>query len=176
MLLLHWPNWFEIQEVKGHAESWVDRFKDFLASNACPTFVKAQVSKPKHYAEHLQEPVFEDNVEDDAVEEPDWVDVYTGQNQRYEGVEKGFEYDDGGEQYDWSSITINLPEGKDPKKWLEDTIKQAEEHETVGLEFPDVSPLTLNDNQRALVILVLHTLYKFVANEHDYRPLRLVVS
>ena len=178
MLLLHWPNWFEIQEVKGEAESWINRFKDFLATNEFPTFVRAQVSKAQHYAEHPQEPAFKDNVDDDAVEEeqPDWVDVYAGQNQRYEGVEKDFDYDDGGEQYDWSSISINLPDGKDPKKWLEDTIKQAEEQETVGLELPDVSPLTLNDNQRALVILVLHTLYKFVEDELDYRPLRLVVS
>lgn len=136
MFLLHWPNWFEIQEVKGEAESWIGHFKDFLATNQCPTFVKAQVSKAQHYAEHPQEPVFEDNVDDDAVEEeqPDWVDVYAGQNQRYEGVEKDFDYDDGGEQYDWSSISISLPEGKDPKKWLEDTIKQAEEQETGGLE------------------------------------------
>jgi len=36
--------------------------------------------------------------------------------------------------------------------------------------------MSLNDNQRALVILVLHTLYKYVENELDYRPLRLVVS
>ena len=71
---------------------------------------------------------------------------------------------------------INLPEGKDPKTWLADTTKQAEEHETMELELPDVSPLSLNDNQRALVILVLHTLYKFVENELDYHPLRLVVS
>ena len=42
-------------------------------------------------------------------------DVYAGQNQRYEDVEKDFDYDDGGEQCDWSSISINLPEGKDPK-------------------------------------------------------------
>ena len=179
MLLLHWPNWFEIQEVKGDAASWIDRFKDFVATSECPTFVKAQVSKAKHYAEHLREAVFEDDVDDDAVEQqqqPDWVDVYAGQNQRYEGVEKDFDYDDGGEQYDWSCVSINLPEGKDPKKWLEDTIKQAEEEETVDLELPDVSPLTLNDNQRALVILVLYTLYKYVENELDYRPLRLVVS
>ena len=39
-----------------------------------------------------------------------------------------------------------------------------------------MSPLSLNDNQRALVILLLQTLYKFVENELDYRPLRLVVS
>ena len=45
MLLLHWPSWFDIQEVKGDAESWIDRFKDFFASDDCPTFVKAQVAK-----------------------------------------------------------------------------------------------------------------------------------
>lgn len=98
--------------------------------------MKAQVSKAKDYAEHLQEPIFEDNVDDDAVEgqQPDCVAVYVGQNQRYEGVKKDFDYDDGGEQYDWSSISINLPKGKDPRKWLEDTIKQAAEEESVGLE------------------------------------------
>ena len=103
--------------------------------------MKAQVSKAKDYAEHLQEPIFEDNADDDAVEEgqqPDWVDVYVGQNQRYAGVKKDFDYDDGEEQYDWSSISINLPEGKDQRKWLEDTIKLAEEEESVGLELPPI--------------------------------------
>ena len=167
MLLLHWPNWFNIQEVKGDAESWIDRFKDFVVTDECPLFVKAQVSKAQRYAEHPQEPVFEDDVDDnadEAEEQPDWVDVYAGQNQRYEGVEKDFDYDDGGEQYDWSSTSINLPEGKDPKKWLEETIKQDEEQETenVDLELPDVSPLSLNDNQRAIVSLVLQTLYNLI--------------
>ena len=103
MLLLHRPNWFEVQEVKGDAESWIDCFKEFLVTNECPTFVKAQVSKAMHYVEHPQEPVFEDNLDNDAVEEeqqPDWVDVYAGQNQRYAGVEKDFDCNDGGEQYD----------------------------------------------------------------------------
>ena len=30
--------------------------------------------------------------------------------------------------------------------------------------------------RKLIVILVLHTLYSFVENELDYRPLRLVVS
>ena len=42
MLMLQWRSWFDIQEVKGDAESWIDRFKDFFASDDCPTFVKAQ--------------------------------------------------------------------------------------------------------------------------------------
>jgi len=68
MLLLRWPNWFDIQEGKGAAKSWTDRFKDFVGTNECPTFVKAQVCKAQRQAKHAQEPVFEDSVDDDAVE------------------------------------------------------------------------------------------------------------
>ena len=75
-----------------------------------------------------------------------------------------------------SSISINLPEGKDQEKWPEDTIKQAEEQETGGSELTDVSLSTLKDNHRALVILVLHTLYTFFENELNYHPLQLLVS
>ena len=181
MLLLHWPNWFNIQKVKGDAESWIERFTDFISSNECPGFVKAQDAKAQRYAEHPQEQVFVEDEDDDAVEaeeQPDWVDVYAGQNKRYEGVEKDLDYDDGGEQYDWNSTCIVLPEGKDPKKWLEEMIKEDEERETetVGLELPQVSPFSLNENQRAIVSLVLYTLYNFVENRPDYHPLRLVVS
>ena len=129
MLLLHWRSCFDIQEVKGDAESWIDRFKDFLASDDCPAFVKAQVAKARRYADHPQEPVFEEVEEDDAVEaeeQPDWVDVYAGQNQIYEGVERDFDYDDGGEDYDW----IILPEGKDPTKGLQESIKADDEQES----------------------------------------------
>ena len=181
MLLLHWPNWFDIQEVKGDAESWIDQFRDFVSTSDCPAFVKAQVSKAQRYADHPQEPVFEEDEGDDAVEaeeQLDWVDVYAGQNQRYEGIEKDFDYDDGGDDYDWSSPSIILPEGKDPKRWLQESIKENEEQETetVDLELPQVSPLSLNENQRAIVSLVLYTLYNFVENPQDYHPLRLVVS
>ena len=51
------------------------------------------------------------------------MDVYAGQNQIYEGVERDFDYDDGGEDYDWSSTRIILPKGKDPTKWLQESIK-----------------------------------------------------
>ena len=126
--------------------------------------MKAQVSKAQRYAEHPQEVVFEEDEDDDAVEaeeQPDWVDVYAGQNQRYEGVEKDFDYDDGGDEYDWNSTCIILPEGRDPKKWLQERIREDEEHEAEpgDLELPQVSLLSLNENQRAIVSLVLHTLY-----------------
>ena len=159
MLLLHWPSWFDIQEVKGDAESWIDRFKDFFASDDCPTFVKAQVAKARRFADHPQEPVFEEDEEDDAVEaeeQPDWVDVYAGQNQIYEGVERDFDYDDGGEDYDWSSTRIILPEGEDPTKWLQESIKADDERETesADLDLPQVCPLSLNENQKSIESLV----------------------
>ena len=134
MLLLHWPSWFDIQEVKGDAESWIDRFKDFFTSDVCPTFVKAQVAKAQRFADHPQEPVFEYDEEDDPVEveeQPDWVDVYAGQNRMYECVERDFDYDDGEEDYDWSSTGIILPEGKYPTKWLQESIKADDEREKV---------------------------------------------
>ena len=179
MLLLHWPDWFDIQEVKGDTESWIDRFTGFISSDEYPAFVKAQVAKAQRYAEHPQEQVFEDDTDYDAAEaeeQPDWVDVYAGQNQRYEGVEKDFDFDDGGEDYDWNSTCTVLPEGKDPKKWLDEMIKDDEERHTVALELPQVSPFSLNENQRAIVSLVLYTLYNFAEKRPDYRPLRLVVS
>ena len=162
MLLLHWPSWFDIQEVKGDAESWIDRFKDFFAGDDCPAFVKAQVAKAKRYADHPRDSVFEEDEEDDAVEaeeQPDWVDVYSGQNQIYEGVERDFDHDDSGKDYDWSSTRIILPEGEDPKKWLQESIKADDEQETESedLDLPQVCPLSLNANQKAIVCLVLHT-------------------
>ena len=106
------------------------------------------------------------------------MDVYAGQNQMYEGVERDFDYDDGGEDYDWSSTRIILPEGKDPTKWLQESIKADDERETesTDLDLPQVCPLSLNENQKAIVGLVLHTLYNFVENTEYYHPLRLVVS
>ena len=69
------------------------------------------------------------------------------------------DYDDGGEDYDWSSTRIILPEGKDPTKWLQKSIKADDEQESGSTDFdlPQVSPLSLNENQKAIVSLVLHT-------------------
>lgn len=57
------------------------------------------------------EPVFhEEDVLVEAEEQPDWVNVYAGQNQRYEGIERDFYDDDGGDDYDWTSTSINIPQ------------------------------------------------------------------
>ena len=81
-------------------------------------------------------------------------------------MEKDVDYDDGGENYDWNSTRIILPEGEDPTKWLQESIKADDERETesANLDLPQVCPLSLNENQKAIVSLLLHTLYNFVEN------------
>lgn len=181
MLLLHWPSWFTIQKVKREGDSWIDRFQTFLISNNCPVFVKAQVRKAQQLADHQPEERYEDGGDEDdaceAEEQPDWVDVYAGHNQRYEGVENDFQYDDGGDQYDWSSTSIEVPTTADTRKWLQNRIKEDDGNDIRNgvLPLPDVNPLTLNEEQRSIVALVLYTLYNFIESTEDYHPL-LVVS
>ncbi|EDO35707.1 predicted protein [Nematostella vectensis] len=96
----------------------------------------------------------------------------------YEGVED-FQYDDGGEDFDWSRCTVAVPEDVDPKAWLQDKIEEEEEEASAvdsELILPDVSPLTLNEEQRSIVSLILVTLQKYLQQAEDYVPLRLVVS
>ena len=130
--------------------------------------MRAQVEKAQLLAGRPQEPVFhEEDVPVEAEEQPDWVNVYAGQNQRYEGIEREFYDDDGGDDYDWTSTSINIPQGKDPKTWLQmllEMMKNTQAGDSGGLELPDVCPLSLNRNQRSIVSLVLHTLYNFVEN------------
>ena len=51
------------------------------------------------------------------------MDVYAGQNQIFQGVERDLDYDDGGEDYHWSSTCVMVPEGEDPKMWLQERMK-----------------------------------------------------
>lgn len=131
-------------------------------------------------ADHQPEERYEDGGDEDdaceAEEQPDWVDVYAGHNQRYEGVENDFQYDDGGDQYDWSSTSIEVPTTADTREWLQYRIKEDDGNDIRNgvLQLPDVNPLTLNEEQRSIVALVLYTLYNFIESTEDYHPLRLV--
>ncbi|EDO35599.1 predicted protein, partial [Nematostella vectensis] len=178
MMLLHWPNWFRLDELKSADESWKDAFSRYVITDQCPMFVKALVVKASRQAEGAREPTYESDGEDepaDAEEQPDWVDIYAGPNQTYEGVEE-FQYDDGGENFDWSSSTIVIPETADPKVWLVNQIEESDNAEDGELMLPDVSPITLNEEQRSIVSLILLTLKKYLEQADDYVPLRLVVS
>ena len=61
---------------------------------------------------------------------------------------------------------------------LQESIKADDEQETesTDLDLPQVCLLSLNENQKAIVWLPLHTLYNFVENTGYYLPLWIVVS
>lgn len=47
MLLLHWPNWRQISDIKQKdtEQTWVDIMLAFLESDQCPNYIKADVKK-----------------------------------------------------------------------------------------------------------------------------------
>ena len=156
MMLLHCPSWFSIQEVKRDEESWNECFETFLASDDSPTFVKAQVIKAQQAANHQPDDQYEENEDEDeseAVEQPDWVGVYASPNHQLEGVESEFQYDDGGDQFDWNNTSIPLPDVQQVKQWLQGCIEENEETNALNsnVQLPDVCPSTLNEEQRSIV-------------------------
>lgn len=47
-LLLHWPNWRTLSDIKDQNLSWTEKFTSFLELDSCPNFVKADVDRAKH--------------------------------------------------------------------------------------------------------------------------------
>ena len=45
MLLMHWPNWRSLTDIKDPNVTWKDRFNQLLQMTACPNFVKSQVDR-----------------------------------------------------------------------------------------------------------------------------------
>ena len=45
MLLLHWPSWKHLNEIKPEEVTWQDKMQEFLQSYQCPNFVKAGVER-----------------------------------------------------------------------------------------------------------------------------------
>ena len=78
MLLLHWPNWRKISDIKDDNTTWTAHFTSFLASAYCPNFLKAEVDRVKSHAnktETVSEPLDEEESSDVASSQPEWVEL-----------------------------------------------------------------------------------------------------
>ena len=62
------------------------------------------------------------------------------------------------------------------EKTQQNGFKKALKQMSGDLDLPQVCPLSLNENQKVMVGLVMHTLFNFVENTEYYHPQRLVVS
>lgn len=84
-----------------------------------------------------------------------------------------FVYDDGGHDYNWSSETIPYLEDK-VIKFIEGFNLQLEDKNVSNtLILPDVSNLSLNDEQTFAHNLVLNTLFQFKNDPLNFQPFRL---
>ena len=181
-LLLHWPGWRDVQfkDIKSQNEQWSAKFLQFLASDDCPSFIKAEMERARKAANrkcdendenegigHQNESADEDMAD---VEQPEWIDLLKPQAHFDEGVIE-FEYDDGGPDYDWGSSAEHYPT---LGATFIDSVKQ--EKEDVGLILPDVDVLTLNEDQKKAYTIVMDRLIKYKENPNECSPLRLNIS
>jgi hypothetical protein len=72
MLILHFPNWRTISDIKNDNISWIDRMNFFLISDNCPNLLKADVEKAKQNfnVDNLDDPV-ENQFENEMPQQPD---------------------------------------------------------------------------------------------------------
>ena len=76
MLILHFPNWRTISDIKNDNISWIDRMNFFLISDNCPNLLKADVEKAKQNfnVDNLDDPV-ENQFENEMSQKPDWMEL-----------------------------------------------------------------------------------------------------
>ena len=73
IILLHWPNWRNLSEIKSDGISWSDKLQEFLLNDSCPNFVKADIERAK-LGDNNVNFLDEEKVDDDD-EQPEAVDL-----------------------------------------------------------------------------------------------------
>jgi hypothetical protein len=108
ILLLHWPNWRNLSEIKSDDISWSDKLQEFLLNDSCPNFVKADIERAK-LRDNSVNLFDEENVDDGGDDEQlEWVDSVQPCADFH--VNSEFKYDDGGADNDWSSSECQYPD------------------------------------------------------------------
>ena len=175
MLLLHWPNWRNLSDIKDQ-RSWVDIFQQFLTSDACPNFVKAEVERAKNHssnppnADDEADEENHDSTEDN--DEPEWMSLVRP-NAQFEEINSEFMYDDGGPEYNWSACS-SLPQP--PPDMGTSWVATLDSNEPTELQIPDVNVTLLNSEQKLVFNIVMKTIQEYQENTQNFEPLRLIVG
>lgn len=174
MLLLHWPNWRRISDIKHEDLSWIQIMTDFLGSEHCPNFVKADVEKAKRRSPDNEDSDSESELSDDNdVQQPDWMGLLQP-NPDYVDPVSDFVFDDGGPNHDWSNTTYNYPPDHG-LKFIENLHELPAAPDDV-LDLPNVDLTLMNKEQRFAFNLVMLTLIQHRDNLSSVEPLRLVIG
>ena len=179
MLLLHWPNWRNLSDIKDE-RSWVDIFLAFLTSDTCPNFVKAEAERVKT---HACSPPDEDQEADEQSDpncsnpdQPEWMTLVRPNAQYDEHIQSEFVYDDGGPEYDWSSnLSLSYPSDMGVS-WVEALSANIDSNVESELLLPDVQLTLLNHEQKLVFNIVMKTLQDYIENREAYKPRRLIVG
>ena len=171
-LLLHWPSWHDVSDIKDEETSWVDCFSKFLQSDHCPNFLKAEVERSKTKENREEEA---EAIDDDAElpDQPEWMELIRP-NAVYDIHCEDFEYDDGGPDYDWSYSSVALPEGNG-SDWVEH-LNEISMTENPILDIPDVSLNSMNADQNLAFQIVMKFLKDYREDSHEFQPLRLILA
>ena len=173
MLLLHWPNWRKISDIKAPDLSWTQIMTGFLDSEHCPNFIRADVVKAKHKSPEHDSDSDSELSNDDEVQQPDWMGLLQP-NPDYSDTISDFVFDDGGPHHDWSGTTHNYPPGLGIK--FIGNLDEIEQTTNDVLHLPEVDLSLLNKEQRFAFNLVMLTLIQSRENPSSVELLRLVVS
>ena len=69
MLLMHWPNWRSLTDIKDPDVTWKDQFNQLLQMTAFPNFVKSQVDTNSEEAEDS------DADDTEVFDQPEWMEL-----------------------------------------------------------------------------------------------------
>ena len=167
-LILHWPNWRKLEEIT-HGKPYLDVFKEFVKSDQCPNFVKSDVeraSKPEQC--YNEDDAFEPDLHAD---QPEYLSVLQPQMSAYDDFCRDFDYDDGGEDYDWSG---KYPFLENAAEFWE-TLKEEPICNTGKLKVPEVDLNSMNEDQRLAFNIIMDALEKS-DEDNTYEGMRMVVA
>ena len=173
-LLLHWPNWRTLSDIKADEITWTEKFELFLESDVCPNFIKAQVERAKFHAKnHLNDDIQDDEDElNEASQQPEWTELLKTNGKINDS--NAFVYDDGGPDYDWTATDFSFSLAS-AKNFIE-TLKEKVLERDKKLQIPDVNVKSLNADQKFAFDMVMNSLYNYINNVDHFTPLRMVVS
>ena len=135
MLLLHYPSWRKLADIKSESTTWGTAMQKFLTTADCPNFVKAAVERAKEKDSANDENYhFESDVAADQEDQPEWMDLIRP-IQEFEMPLKEFEFDDGGPDFNWNQPTYDYPDGA--LKWTSELSGIAKNNQE-ELQIPEV--------------------------------------
>lgn len=115
-LILHWPNWRTLSDIKGENSSWIQKFTYFLDQDICPNFIKADVQRAKSKHCYSPESAEDMPVPNDDIAQPGWMDVIRPiPNFKY--IPDDFNFNDGGPDHDWSKMSNMYPDNFSEEWW-----------------------------------------------------------